>query len=422
MKIVQYTWLTAVVICLGSLAKSAGATNVTVGCPGGQPGQFTRITDAMNSLDIVGPHSITVTGNCTESLFIGDRDGVTLAAPDGQTATINAANPADIVIQTFRARRITLRNLVVQHGSVGVLVNFGSDAVVQNCTMQGNSSDGLVSQQNASLVVENSTLQHNGGNGLTAASGANVTLSTYPDQRITLSNNGWNGINVDSAYVQGNFGTLTIQNNQGPAVWTSGGKLVIFGDSPVGPGNLIQNNGQGIEITNGTSAALYGQNLVHNNGQVGLQIDGSSVQAYGGALADGTPDGLVVEGHTVFGIEITGSAEVILGGQHVIRGNGSAGANPLTSSGVHVARASATFMGGAQITANLGPGIVADFNSSVQLGSGATITGNSGWSTLLLHRSVADVVSPLGLNQPMTCDESSLAFGNLAGLPINCNH
>ncbi len=120
-------------------------------------------------------------------------------------------------------------------------------------------------------------------------------------------------------------------------------------------------------------------------------------------------------------MNITGSAEVMLAGQHVIRANGSGGRNLQTSSGVRVSRASASFTAGTQIMSNTGPGILSDFNASVQLGSGVTIAGNTAGGARLLHGSVGEVVSPLVLSQPAVCDDTSLIFGDLAGLPIHCS-
>ena len=422
MKCAKNAWITVVTLCVVLSADAALAANVTVGCPGGQPGQFGSISTALNSLDQFGPHTITVTGTCTESLFIADRDGITITAPFGKTATVNAASPADIVIQFFRARRMALNGLVIQGGSIGVIVNFGSDAVIQNCTIQGNSNDGLHPQQNASLVVENSTLQDNGGNGLTAESGANVTLSTYPSQRMNIKKNGYAGISVDGATLQVNFGTASIENNKGPAIVTNGGRLLIFGDSPAGPGNLLENNGEGIDISNGTSALFYGQTTVLNNGAVGLQVDGASLQLNGGALPNGTPDGILVEGHTTLGVNITGSAEVSFNGQHIIRGNGTAGADPLFLSGVRVSRATVTVRWGTQITSNSGPGILSDFNGRVQIGPDVIIAGNTGGGVRLLHMSVGNLNAPVHSSQPVACDSTSLLFGNLVGLAVHCGH
>ena len=403
-------------------APSASAMDVTVGCPSGQPGQFASITDALNSLDQLGPHTIIVSGTCTETLFIADRDGVTITAPDGQMATINPASSQDVVVHLFRAHRMLLNNLVIQGGSIGVIVSTGSDALIENCLIQNNSGDGLHPQQNATVVVQSSTMQKNGGTGLTVASDSNVTLSTFPDQRIHINENGFAGINVDGGYLQVNFGTVTVENNGGPAILADGGRLLIFGDSPLGTGAVFENNGEGIDLFNGTRATLWGQITVRNNGSVGLQVDGSSVQFFGGALPDGSPDGMLVEGHTTLGVNITGSAEVIISGAHKIRRNGSADADSQLRSGLRVSRASATLNGGTQIANNVGPAVLADFNSSVQIGPDVSLAGNTGGGARLLHMSVGNLIAPFRPNQSVTCDETSLVFGDLPGKGFHCHH
>ena len=408
-------------IAVSLLTPAAFATDVTVGCPGGQPGQYTSINAALNSLDKFGPHNIFVTGNCTESLYIADRDGVAIQVPTGAAATITAANPGDIVVQFFRARRMELYGLVIQGGSNGVLVNIGSDAIIQKCTIQNNSGDGLVAQEAAALAVEDSTMQNNGGSGLNAAAGSNVTLSSYPSQRISVNHNGFAGINVDGSFLQINFGTVTSEFNAGPGLNTNGGRLLIFGDSPSGPGNLYLNNSYGINIANGTSALIYGQNTVRSNGPVGLQVDSASLQLIGGNLPNGAPDGILIEGHSALGANITGSAEVTFGGTHTIRDNGTAGGDPLFNSGVRVSRASATVEYGTQIIGNNGPGLLSDFASKIQVGPTATITGNTGGGVRLLHVSVGDLVAPITTSQPISCDGTSIVFGNLGGLAVHCN-
>jgi hypothetical protein len=78
----------------------ARATDVAVGCAGGIGGQFSSINDALNSLDQFGPHTIMVSGTCTENLFIHDRNGITIFAARGQTATVANAEHRDSVFQS----------------------------------------------------------------------------------------------------------------------------------------------------------------------------------------------------------------------------------------------------------------------------------------------------------------------------------
>lgn len=402
----------------------ARATDVTVGCAGGIGGQFSSINDALNSLDQFGPHTIMVSGTCTENLFIHDRNGITIFAAVGQTATVaNAANPPNLVIQFFRARRMLLIGLTVQGGSGGVLVNEDSDAIIQNCKMQANSGDGFGVQEGASAGIENSIFQNNGGNGVTAGANATLTLATSPQQRIQIRNNHSAGINVDGSFLQINFGTVTIENNGGPGMVATGGRLLIFGDNPTTSGNLYQNNHDGVDIFNGATALFFGQNIVRNNGVVGLQVDGSTADFLGGNLPDGTPDGIVIEGHSLLGVNVTGSSEVSFYGAHRVQNNGSPGGDPNFLSGVRVSRSSTTIAGGTHIGHNVGPGVLADFKSGLEIDSNVSVAGNGEGGVRLLHLSAGEITSRSStFIQSIFCDDTSLLFGDLGRIQTNCKN
>ena len=58
-------------------AATLHATNVTVDCTGA-PATFTSINAAMATLDVTGPHTITVIGTCTENVNVSGRDRLTI--------------------------------------------------------------------------------------------------------------------------------------------------------------------------------------------------------------------------------------------------------------------------------------------------------------------------------------------------------
>jgi hypothetical protein len=180
------------------LPTAAQAANVTVDCSGATPGAFSSITAALNTLSLQGPNGITVTGTCTENVFIGSREFLSIQAAPGQTATINAADQSGIVLQTFTSHNILLIGLVLQGGQNGLLAGI-SDVDVQGCTIQNNSRDGVVVQVGSVLTIENSTIQNNGGNGLTDAAGSSVTLATFPTQRIRILGNAGDGTTSTAA-------------------------------------------------------------------------------------------------------------------------------------------------------------------------------------------------------------------------------
>ena len=130
----------AVPLCLPAGARAA---NVTVDCTGATPGAFTSISAAVNTLDLIGPHTVTVTGPCSDNVFVIQRDRLTIQAPAGQTATISAANPGQNVILISGSNGVTLRRLVVRGGATGVAVSRGSIVQLQGLHIKENVGAGL---------------------------------------------------------------------------------------------------------------------------------------------------------------------------------------------------------------------------------------------------------------------------------------
>ena len=402
---------------------SALAANVAVDCSGQTPGAFTSLQAAINSLDVVGPHSISVTGTCTENVSIFDHQRIIIFTNSGQTATISAADPTAIVVHIFASRSITLVGLVIQGGETGVLVNQGSDVHIQNSIIQNNSGDGVGVQIGSVLTMEtSSTIQNNGGTGLNDNSGSTVTLSTLPGQRIKILGNGNDGIDMDGSFLQVNFGNLDVENNAGAAIFQQGGRLLVFGGVD---GSVFQGNGEGIDVFRSGSAQFFGKNMIRNNGEVGLQIVGSSVGLGGRALPDGTVLATVIEGHSVLGVNVVRLGELTMNGQHKVQNNGDPTADSTLRGGIRLIRSSLTLLGGAAINNNTGPGIRADQNSGFSLNN-FTVSGNTEQGVLVGRQSVAAFAQPLSIvgngAASVACDTTSLVFGDLTGVTnLDCS-
>jgi len=68
-------------------ASSASAANLTVICPGGGPGAYPSITAALSAItNNAGPNSITVSGTCTENIFIRNQNDLFIHNAPGSTA------------------------------------------------------------------------------------------------------------------------------------------------------------------------------------------------------------------------------------------------------------------------------------------------------------------------------------------------
>ena len=383
-----------------------------------------RASRRLNALDLEGPNTITVTGTCTENLFIDSRERLVIQAAPGQTPTINAADSSGIVLHIFQSREIGLIGLVLQGGQSGLLVNQTSDVGIQGCTIQNNSGDGVHVQIGSVLVIENSTMQNNGGNGLFENGGSSVTLATFPAQRIRILSNAGEGIHTEGSFLQVNFGTLDVENNAGAAIAQLGGRLLIFSGG-VGGGNLFQGNGEGIDVFNAGSARFFGRNVIQNNGDVGLQVWGSSVLfTGGGTLPDGTLNATIIEGHATAGVNVVRLGELTMNGPHQIQSNGSLVADPMFRAGIRVARGSLTLTNGVQISNNTGPGIRADANAGFSL-TNVTVSSNTEEGVHVFRQSVAGFFQPLSIVgngiASISCDTTSLIYGDLTGVAgIKC--
>ena len=66
-------------IALLAMPRAAWAANLVVNCGTGD-----SIQAALDSLDVIGPHTISVTGSCHESVNVVDRDRVTIQGDGAQ--------------------------------------------------------------------------------------------------------------------------------------------------------------------------------------------------------------------------------------------------------------------------------------------------------------------------------------------------
>ena len=385
-------------VLLLSVAASAAAT--TVGCPGGSPGAHTSITAALATLDNEGPHTVTVTGTCTELVNIFQRNRLTIEAPAGQLATIAAPAPGATVLRVFGSQNIMLRRLVARDGGTGILVTAGSSVNMQAVQSLDNQGIGVRVDQNSLATL------------------AGIVT---PAQPVVVSGNGV-GVVVDGSGF--NFaGPSLVENNGGVGLNIIGGRLSASGALA---DNVIRNNGSGVNL-DGTVANFVGHFLIQNNGAVGVGINSSRVGFSFNESPPGTPRVTVIEGHTALGINIAAAGSVSFFGPHVIRNNGSAAPeDPQFNGGVRVGTVSRIqFNGGAIITGNNGHGVYSDFNGAISVAD-ATLSNNTG-SGVSVTRSSVGGFEPgntfTGNGANVSCDDTSLVFGELAGVAaIQCKN
>jgi hypothetical protein len=405
----SFLFIATIVISAVLAASSASAADLTVVCPGGGPvgpGVYSSITAALNAItNTQGPNTITVSGTCTENVFIFNQNNLTIRNAAGSAPVItNAANPAQITVQLFGSRLVAFYGLSIQGGNPGLFVNQGSDLVMFNsgieknvgagaivliksdlnldsCVIRNNGSDGLVAGD-SSIVVVLSPIQilNNNGNGAVASGNGHIKFQTRGGNLI--EGNAAHGVSADD------HGSVTLQSLDQPTV--------------------IRNNGfDGLAFLEGSNGRVEGQNTIENNGAVGVLVDSSTATFFGNAT---------ITGHTLAGVSLLRGGELTFIGAHQITGNG----NPVDGAGIRLERSTLSLQDGATVSNNVGPGIFGDARAGIVLGPTASVTSNSSGGIRLKHQSLVGLTGPVTIqgngSVNIVCDGTSLAYGQLVGI------
>jgi parallel beta-helix repeat protein len=415
------TSLLIALVCLWLCVGHASATNVFVDCTGSNHSAFHTINDAINTLDQVGPHLVTVHGTCKENVVIGQRDRLTIQGQGGYATIENAADPAYITLLIYGSRNITLDHLIIQGGSQGLYVTHSSSAVIlQNSIVQNSQADGIDLDMASMLHLENCTIQNNAGTGIALSNSSHLLLGTYPDQRIRISGNGCNGIDVDGSDIQLNYGVLTVENNGSAGINMNGGRLQFYGGSATNPA-VIQNNHTGINLNAAASATFWGGLHIRNNGDTGINANGGSSMVFWQTTDDqGKTAFTTIDGHTTVGISLNQSSSAQIIGAHVIRSNGSLTADPGSRGGITMEGASLTIGWNTLIKNNVGPGVRLGVKSDLIMFD-MTVSNNTEEGLLETNLSGGGFYNPVTFtgngHAPVSCDNMSVAFGDAATIP-----
>jgi hypothetical protein len=191
------------------------------------------------------------------------------------------------------------------------------------------------------------------------------------------------------------FSDVTIENNTGDGVRATGNSIVYFGSS------RIRNNG-----VHGVDVSLQGESTVYFSGGP-------------------APDATVIEGNGQLGVNAGALGTAWFAGNNIVRNNGG-NTTATTHGGIHATRNSTVQVlsdtrGATEITGNVGPGILAEVNSSVSL-QGANIHANTEQGVRARTRSVVEL---LGQNTfasngiaSLSCDTWSLVTGDFTGIDL----
>jgi len=287
------------------------------------------------------PLTVLVKGLCHENVTI-TADDVTLRGitPD---AGISGVDPDLNTVTIIGASRVALHELAITNGRNGVAGVDGAGYETKQCHVHHNANNGILVNRGSNGMVNNNLVENNGARGVGIVDGSSATVINN-----TVRLNGTRGVEVES----NSNGRIGLTKRNQPA------------------GNLITLNGEeGIEVANGSNGFIYA-NTITANGQDGLALyHSATVRLLGQNLIEGNArDGVFLNnGASLF----QGKGDEFSGGPNLdtIRDNGRDGIRAFNASSLQIQQAS--------ISGNAEQGIRLDLHASLRLRN-TSIENNSG--------------------------------------------
>jgi hypothetical protein len=232
-----------IVLVIGSInGQGIFAATIPVSCSSGS--LQTAIDNA------AAGDTIQVSGTCNENILIrNEKQRITV---DGLgSATINGTNLNSPAVN-LRGKGILIQGFTIKGGQDGVIINRGSNAVINNNLIQNTNGSGIIVQDLSFAVITSNNITNNPGDGIVINETATARIGFNADSDPTPSSN----------TIQGNLGRgITVGNRSSARIL----------------GNAINSNGQGgVAILRDSNAEVSG-NGINGNGSHGILVSENSV-------------------------------------------------------------------------------------------------------------------------------------------------
>lgn len=197
--------------------------------------------------------TISVSGVCSENILMrNEKQRITIDG--GGVTTVNGLSNSSPTFN-IRGKGILVQNFTITGGSIGIEVNRGSNAVINNNVIQNAAKSGVVVDQLAFSVITNNTIENNPEAGILVDGSSTARIGFNHDTETTASPN-------------------TIQNNAiGIGVMNRSSVRVV--------GNNISNNTVGGVMVIRDSQADLASNTISGNGGDGVRVEENSMVQFG---------------------------------------------------------------------------------------------------------------------------------------------
>ena len=128
---------------------AASAIDVSVDCTGSTPSAYTTLQAAIDSLDLIGPHTVhVIQGPCVENVWIIDHQRLTIQG-EGSMMTLDGASSGP-VLGISGSTGIHLLSLAITSGTPGITMDRASEVTIENSSVTG-SGQGIAVNGNSSI-------------------------------------------------------------------------------------------------------------------------------------------------------------------------------------------------------------------------------------------------------------------------------
>lgn len=274
-------------------------------------------------------------------------------------------------------------------------IGIGSLSVVGPNTIRSNAGNGITVYQSSQALIHGNLIETHSGSGIhVEGSGATITANTIRGGRF------------------------------GVGVWNGGSARIGLTDRQTAAGNLIEQNAlDGVQLTAGSSAWMYG-NTIRNNGVTtgrwGILASENSVVRMAGLNTvrsnsgggSGSGGGVLVMNSSTL-ISHKGDSTITPNNDDISNNSGSAGILAADNSLVDLRN-------GMTVTNNAGHGIFLVHGSRLRAEQ-STVSGNTGNAIQLTFASSARFVSPAStISGPIVCTDGESPSVAGISLPPGC--
>jgi parallel beta-helix repeat protein len=207
-----------------------------------------------DAIDAAQPGDVVLAvGACLENITMRN-DERRLTVDGGGTATIDGPSSSSPAVN-IRGKGIVIRGFTITGGSVGIDVNRGSNVFIDGNTIENTGGAGILLQEGTFGGIINNTIQNNPGAGIVVSGNSTARIGFSEESDTVASEN----------TIQGN--AIGVEVTNGSSAWIVGNEI-------------SDNTGDGVLVTRRSSADIS-SNAINSNGGDGVEIRDNSVVQLG---------------------------------------------------------------------------------------------------------------------------------------------